>query len=86
MSKKGIIHCLWYIEEEAQGWVASRAHQEDAELRALAAVGVHHVEGLAIGGRDDALEARAHVHELALEALVLHGQHARAHRHGLHQG
>ncbi|OEL30763.1 Protein MIZU-KUSSEI 1, partial [Dichanthelium oligosanthes] len=50
---------------------------------ARGAVRVHHVERLRVAGADDALEARAHVHDVPLAAAARRRYDARAHGHGL---
>lgn len=66
-------------------WPASNSQQEDAELRAAGAVGIHHVKGLGIPRAHHPLESRPHVHELPFGAFIVDGQHAGAHGHGLHE-
>uniref|UniRef100_A0A804NV57 Uncharacterized protein n=1 Tax=Zea mays TaxID=4577 RepID=A0A804NV57_MAIZE len=74
---------------------ARRSHSQevDAELRAAAAVGVHHVERLRVPGAHHALEPRPHVHQVALRRAgagdgagdVVVREHAGAHGHRLHR-
>jgi hypothetical protein len=67
--------------------VRSNSEEVDAKLRSAiaagAAVRTHHIERLRVARAHDALEARAHVHDVPLSAAARRGDHAGAHGHGL---
>ena len=77
-----------WLSQQLKVNARSNSKEVDAKLRAAiaagAAVRVHHVECLRVAGAHDALEASAHVHDVALAAAAARRRYdARAHRHGL---